>query len=112
MKPSVLLHKPVGIVSTQPDPKLKQVPAWKLLTEKNISMEKSSYHSSDTNFDVDDGDSQRKERNENEKEIILQSILSKPWQMNVVGRLDKNSRGLLLMTQDGVLARKVIGMYS
>ena len=28
--------------------------------------------------------------------------------MNVCGRLDKNSRGLLVLSQDGVLAREVI----
>ena len=32
--------------------------------------------------------------------------------MAVVGRLDKDSRGLLLMTQDGVIAKKVIGTQS
>ena len=36
-------------------------------------------------------------------------MLEKPWFMNVCGRLDKDSRGLLLMTQDGVLAKAITG---
>ncbi|UPR05323.1 pseudouridine synthase [Chloropicon primus] len=40
---------------------------------------------------------------------MTRAVVKEPWHMAVVGRLDKESRGLLLMTQDGVLARRVIG---
>ena len=32
-----------------------------------------------------------------------------PWHLSVAGRLDQDSRGLLLLTSDGVLARRVTG---
>ena len=85
VRPSILLHKPVGVVSTQPDRRLKQVPAWELLTEEN--------------HDPGARDSS----------VVAREVTSEPWHMAVAGRLDKDSRGLLLMTQDGVLAKRVIG---
>ena len=93
-KPTLLLNKPVGIVSTQPDKRLGQVPAWKLLTKEGFDPELSSPSSSTSSSSL---------------KRDFDHIVSQPWSMNVVGRLDKDSRGLLLMTQDGVLARKVIG---
>ena len=75
---SVLVHKPVGIVSAQPDP--GQVPAARLLTAEN---------------QVGPG-------------IAPNSRAS----FAPLGRLDMDSRGLLLLSEDGVLAKAIIGPES
>jgi 23S rRNA pseudouridine2604 synthase len=75
---SVVIHKPVGIVSAQPDP--GQVPAARLLTADN---------------QVGGG-------------IAPSSRASLP----PLGRLDQDSRGLLLLSEDGVLAKAIIGPTS
>lgn len=75
---SVVIHKPVGIVSAQPDP--GQVPAARLLTAEN---------------QVGGG-------------IAPSSRASLP----PLGRLDQDSRGLLLLSEDGVLAKAIIGPES
>lgn len=76
---TVILNKPVGVVSTQPEG--GQVPAWKLLTREHL-------HGS--------GDP-----------AAIERVLAHPYYLNVAGRLDKDSRGLLVLTQDGVLARRL-----
>ncbi len=78
---TVLLNKPIGVVSTQPEG--QQIPAWHLLTRATL-------HGG--------GDPDTIER-----------AVAEPWYLSVAGRLDKESRGLLLMTQDGVLARRATG---
>lgn len=75
---SVVIHKPVGIVSAQPDP--GQIPAARLLTAEN---------------QVGPG-------------IAPSSRASLP----PLGRLDQDSRGLLLLSEDGVLAKAIIGPES
>lgn len=80
-KLTVLLHKPVGIVSTQPEP--GQTPAWKLLRR-------------DTAFGDVDPDA-------------LRRVLVEPSGYSVAGRLDRASRGLLVLTEDGAVARRIIG---
>jgi len=75
---SVVIHKPVGIVSAQPDP--GQIPAARLLTADN---------------QVGGG-------------IAPSSRASLP----PLGRLDQDSRGLLLLSEDGVLAKAIIGPVS
>lgn len=75
---SVAIHKPVGIVSAQPDP--GQIPAARLLTAENQS-----------------GGG-----------IVPSSRASLP----PLGRLDQDSRGLLLLSEDGVLAKAIIGPAS
>ncbi len=75
---SVVIHKPVGIVSAQPDP--GQTPAARLLTAEN---------------QVGGG-------------IAPSSRASLP----PLGRLDQDSRGLLLLSEDGVLAKAIIGPES
>jgi len=78
---TILLHKPVGVVSTQPEK--DQTPAWKLVTRARV-------HGA-----VDPA--------------LLARIVAKPWTLAVAGRLDRASRGLLVMTQDGTVARRIIG---
>ncbi|PIB93620.1 pseudouridine synthase [Caulobacter sp. FWC2] len=75
-----MIHKPVGVVSSQPDP--GQVPAARLLTRQNIWGGVPA-------------------------PIPQSGDLLPP-----IGRLDKDSRGLLLLSQDGVVAKAVIGPQS
>jgi 23S rRNA pseudouridine2604 synthase len=75
---SIILNKPVGYVSAQPEP--GYVPAIKLLTAENQF-----------------GHARERLRPEHLKGLA------------VAGRLDIDSQGLLLFTQDGRLAKKVIG---
>jgi 23S rRNA pseudouridine2604 synthase len=76
---SVLLHKPVGIVSGQPEP--GQVPAVRLLTREALWGESPV-------------------------------IPDRNHSLAPVGRLDRESRGLLLLSEDGVVAKAVIGPQS
>jgi 23S rRNA pseudouridine2604 synthase len=76
---TVLINKPVGVVSAQPEP--GQVPAVRLLTREALV-----------------GESPR--------------IPDRDTQLAPVGRLDRDSRGLLMLSEDGVVARAVIGPAS
>ena len=78
---TVLLHKPVGIVSTQPEP--GQTPAWKLVRANT--------------------------RRGAIEPAVERSLLADPQSLSVAGRLDRASRGLLILTQDGTVARRIIG---
>lgn len=79
---TIILNKPVGYVSNLP---LRgEVEAKKLITKKN-------FHG------------RTKDLN-----LILKNIKS----LSVAGRLDKDSRGLLILTQDGTVAKKIIGENS
>ncbi len=73
---TVLIHKPVGIVSAQPE--AGEIPAVRLLTAECLQ-----------------GDAP----------LIPPTNMSLP----ALGRLDKDSRGLLILSNDGVLAKAVIG---
>jgi 23S rRNA pseudouridine2604 synthase len=75
-KLTVLIHKPVGIVSSQPEG--DQVPAVRLLRRANLFVEAEVYPNSD-------------------------------HRLAPLGRLDMDSRGLLILSEDGVLAKAVIG---
>jgi 23S rRNA pseudouridine2604 synthase len=79
-KLTVVLHKPIGVVSTQPE--AGQTPAWKLLTKRAASGA------------VEAG--------------ALAQVTSHPATFSVAGRLDRASRGLLVLTQDGTVARRII----
>jgi len=82
---SVILHKPVGVVSCQPESATIE-PAIRLLTATN-------WHHRTENTD-------------------MESFRSNPCLLHklaVAGRLDATSSGLLLFTQEGRLARHVIG---
>ena len=76
---TVVLHKPVNIVSAQPDP--GQVPAVRLLTRAALVGESPYIPDRDT-------------------------------KLAPVGRLDMDSRGLLILSEDGVVAKAVIGPTS
>jgi len=76
---SVVLHKPMGIVSAQPEQ--GQIPAVRLLTKDALV-----------------GDSP--------------SIPDRDTRLAPLGRLDMDSRGLLILSDDGVLAKAIIGPES
>jgi 23S rRNA pseudouridine2604 synthase len=76
---TVMLHKPAGVVSAQPEP--GQIPAIRLLTRGAL------YGRSPT-------------------------IPDRDTRLAPVGRLDLASRGLLLLSDDGVVAKAVIGPAS
>ena len=76
---SVVLHKPMGIVSAQPEQ--GQTPAVRLLTQAALI-----------------GDSP--------------SIPDRDTRLAPLGRLDMDSRGLLILSDDGVLAKAIIGPQS
>ena len=76
---TVLIHKPVGIVSAQPEN--GQVPAVRLLTREALV---------GTSPVIPDRDTK----------------------LAPVGRLDMDSRGLLILSEDGVVAKAVIGPQS
>jgi 23S rRNA pseudouridine2604 synthase len=76
---TVLLHKPVGWVSAQPEH--GQIPAVRLLTAERLVGESPVIPDRDT-------------------------------RLAPVGRLDLDSRGLLILSEDGVVAKAVIGPQS
>lgn len=76
---TVVINKPVGLVSAQPEP--GQVPAARLLTRANLQGEGADPPAADD-------------------------------RLAPLGRLDQDSRGLLVLSQDGVLAKAVIGPES
>jgi 23S rRNA pseudouridine2604 synthase len=75
---TIILNKPVGYVSAQPEP--QYTPAIRLITLENQF-----------------GDSKQR--------LTLESMKG----LAVAGRLDIDSQGVLLFTQDGRIAKKVIG---
>lgn len=76
---TIMIHKPVGIVSSQPDP--GQIPAVRLLKRENLWAHEATI----PNFSN---------------------------RLAPVGRLDMDSRGLLILSEDGVVAKAVIGPQS
>jgi 23S rRNA pseudouridine2604 synthase len=78
---TILLHKPIGVVSTQPE--AGQTPAWKLVTRARV-------------------------HGAGEPSALARAIAA-PSSLAVAGRLDRASRGLLVLTQDGSVARRIIG---
>lgn len=81
---SILVHKPAGIVSTQPEG--DQVPAWRLLRRDN-------HHGHAGHADP----------------AAVARVLRHPYYLHVCGRLDRESRGLLVCSQDGTVARRITG---
>jgi 23S rRNA pseudouridine2604 synthase len=78
---TIALHKPPGVVSTQPA--AGQTPAWKLVTAQRRAGTVDA--------------------------TTLARVTAAPQTLAVAGRLDRASRGLLVMTQDGAVARRIIG---
>ncbi len=78
---TVVLHKPVGVVSALPEP--GQTPAWRLVRR-------------DTRRGPIAAAAERR-------------LLAEAANLSVAGRLDRASRGLLVLTQDGTVARRIIG---
>jgi 23S rRNA pseudouridine2604 synthase len=76
---SVVLNKPVGYVSAQPEK--GQVPAARLIVKTNLQGRADAIPSTST-------------------------------KLAPLGRLDQDSRGLLLLSEDGVLAKAIIGPES
>jgi 23S rRNA pseudouridine2604 synthase len=76
---TVILHKPIGVVSAQPE--AGQIPAVRLLTASALVGESPVIPDRDT-------------------------------RLAPVGRLDMDSRGLLILSDDGVVAKAVIGPTS
>ena len=76
---SVMIHKPVGVVSSQPEG--EQIPAVRLLTRAALWGESGTIPGRDS-------------------------------RLAPVGRLDMDSRGLLILSEDGVVAKAVIGPAS
>jgi 23S rRNA pseudouridine2604 synthase len=76
---SVVINKPVGVVSAQPEG--DQIPAARLLTRPNLVG-------------------------------AAASMPTKHTSLPPLGRLDQDSRGLLLLSEDGVLAKALIGPES
>lgn len=76
---TIVLHKPVGYVSAQPEG--EQVPAIRLASQDNLIGKAPKIPGRNPNFAP-------------------------------LGRLDMDSRGLLLLSEDGVLAKAVIGPSS
>jgi 23S rRNA pseudouridine2604 synthase len=76
---TIIYHKPVGIVSGQPEP--GETPAVRMIRRANVFGPADAYP------------------DQNSK-------------LAPVGRLDKDSRGLLILSEDGVLAKAIIGPES
>ena len=76
---TVIYHKPIGIVSGQPEP--GETPAVRMIKRANVFGPANVYPDLDT-------------------------------KLAPVGRLDKDSRGLLILSGDGVLVKAVIGPES
>lgn len=78
---TVLLHKPLGVVSAQPEH--GQMPAWRLITAAHAAADA-------------------------ERRLVARAVAAAPH-LAVAGRLDRASRGLLVLTEDGTVARRIIG---
>ena len=94
---SVMLNKPPGYVSAQPES--GQIPAARLLTSANLDRGPSGPHFAKANTEA--GPKAR-----------APNLPTKHTSLAPLGRLDQDSRGLLLLSEDGVLAKALVGADS
>ena len=99
-KVTVVLNKPIGWVSNLPGPGERE--ASELVTARNAATQ------SDRRGVLESLDEMRENASEAEAEAKA-ALRRGGLKLNVCGRLDKDSRGLLVLTQDGALARAIIG---
>lgn len=98
---TIILNKPVGYVSAQPEP--QYTPAIQLITPENQYLPESAQKPGDSDLRAQNpADSRRRPALRREHFEGLA----------VAGRLDIDSQGLLLFTQDGRIAKKIIGENS
>jgi 23S rRNA pseudouridine2604 synthase len=90
---SAVLNKPIGFVSAQPE--AGQIPAARLLTQKNLHHAAPPASSRQTTAPAG--------------KMPAVQIPTKHTSLAPLGRLDQDSRGLLLLSEDGVLAKALIG---
>ena len=96
-KVTVVLNKPPGLVSNLPS--RGETEACSLVTRRNAHRPRGGLeHAAAAAAADDDGASGGWDEAEDSA-----------YELNVCGRLDKDSRGLLILTQDGVLAKAIIG---
>ena len=99
-KVTVVLNKPVGWVSNLPGPGERE--ASELVTARNAASESDRLGVLDALRESASDDANGAHEAELRAEL-------RGLKLNVCGRLDKDSRGLLVLTQDGALARAIIG---
>jgi 23S rRNA pseudouridine2604 synthase len=88
---SAVINKPIGYVSAQPEG--EQIPAARLLTAANLDRASS------------DAQAGLKARGP-------EHLPTKNTSLAPLGRLDQDSRGLLILSEDGVLAKALVGETS
>lgn len=84
-KLTLVVHKPPGLVSNLPSE--GEIAAWTCVEPRNAWMRAME------GMPMED----------------LKRATKDPSKFNVCGRLDKDSRGMLILTEDGALARSIIG---
>jgi 23S rRNA pseudouridine2604 synthase len=98
---TVVIHKPVGYVSGQPDPKHGHLPAVQLLTRENIHLPDK-----EVEYTLRSGkylNFAKKFHNANDTDNPSTLLNYAP-----AGRLDLDSSGVLIMTKNGVLAKTIL----
>ena len=112
---TVVLHKPLGYVSGQPDegPKgnaeiKKHIPAVRLLTPTNAFIDKGNYQDGDNNPQTEYQEAIDIVRHKMKFQTFRATQRTTLQNYVPAGRLDLNSSGLLLFTNSGVMAKKLI----
>jgi 23S rRNA pseudouridine2604 synthase len=98
---TVILHKPVGYVSGQPDTRHGHIPAVRLLTRDNFFVPSQDAH------DIQQTMSSGHYLHFHRKSHSIVSVPSTLMGYVPAGRLDLDSSGLLIFTKCGVMAKKL-----